>query len=401
MVFPVILTTEQDFPRCKKSIRALKPRISYQSLGLLDRNDIRSWVESHRSELLWIDGYRSQPDWTTSFAVDLIDAAKENGNVVLHYICSEHNVSSEFNHPTIWVKTFVFQLIQQRSDFFNIDQQKSILGRLLAVQNNFGSLWQVLVDCLQGMNVGFIYVVVNNVDMTYGSPTIRKEVQSLIRGLHQLARLEKRVIKILVTSRQSSSDLISAEDPETAVVHIPIAYENKKARRIHPGTLEAVKRPWKPWPDRVTDRDMSISSMLTDSSFTNDSAIEENFVSSPEDISSSDLPRSRKRMIRSQRARPGQSKKNAPAKGAKSRRSTEGSDTQTSSTESSTESSDDDSNKKRKPKSAISKYTKKTSHNEKGKEHQNTHERYNIIESESSSSLDSTAGYLASSSESD
>ena len=84
---PDLQYTFEHLKDCTIQSVQLEAGHSYVALDLPNKPQVRDWLRSHESALLWIDGFAHSRagKWTTEFSVDLLLGAERQRNTVLFY----------------------------------------------------------------------------------------------------------------------------------------------------------------------------------------------------------------------------------------------------------------------------------------------------------------------------
>ena len=184
---------------------------SIVSINLHQREEVRAWIGSTQSELLWIDGFAEtgKSDWTTKFCLEVEDAAKPVETItVLSYNCSEQANSSLSSRPHTILHSFIFQLIGRHRRMFTWEACRNFGLTRFRFQGAIESstkLWALFHDCLRIAKPPCLYVTLDNIDALWSKTCKGSEgieiFEGILQGLNGLAREQNRLDKILITSR--------------------------------------------------------------------------------------------------------------------------------------------------------------------------------------------------------
>ncbi|KAM0796207.1 hypothetical protein BDR22DRAFT_893540 [Usnea florida] len=203
--------------------------------NLHQREEVRAWIESIQSELLWIDGFAKvgSLDWTTNFCLEVEDAAKPIKTItVLSYYCSGQANTTLSSRPETILQSFIFQLISRHRQMFTwIACREFCLTRFRFQEARESStkLWALFYDCLRIAGPECLYVTLDNIDVLWsnckGSEGVER-FENILQGMNRLAREEKRLDKILITSRlpdalECFSAMGTTHSPKMTIVKIP------------------------------------------------------------------------------------------------------------------------------------------------------------------------------------
>ena len=235
-VFPMLYKLDNCIERDAHRVLEHGRLESIAATNLHQREEVRAWIESNQSELLWIDGFAETGnlDWTTNFCLEVGDAAKPVKTItVLSYYCSGHANTILSGRPETILHSFIFQLISRHRQMFTwIACREFCLtrSRFQEARESSTKLWALFHDCLRIAGPPCLYVTLDNIDVLWsktckGSEGIER-FEGILQGLNRLAREQKRLDKILVTSRLPAAlECFSAMDtthsPKKTIVKLP------------------------------------------------------------------------------------------------------------------------------------------------------------------------------------
>lgn len=174
---------------CFPNLRAFNDDVSYslshyskematvtESLSLHQQNELMSWIQCTRSQLLWVDGCLDQgrADWTTALALELIGSAHIasiryglSQLTVIYHFCSAPSVGGVRRTPEIVVQDLIFQLVASQPSHFTRESCKEYSltkNRFQEASKAFDSLWDLFEECLVVAKVDTLLVVIDNLD---------------------------------------------------------------------------------------------------------------------------------------------------------------------------------------------------------------------------------------------
>ena len=209
---------------------------SIGATNLHQREEVRAWIGSIQSELLWIDGFAEigNLDWTTNFCLEVEDAATPIKTItVLSYHCGGQANTILSSRPETILHSFIFQLISRhRQKFTWMACREFCLTRFRfqEARESPTKLWALFYDCLRIAGPQCLYVTLDNIDVLWsktckGSEGVER-FEGILQGLNRLAREQKRLDKILITSRlpdalECFSAMETTHSPKKTIVKIP------------------------------------------------------------------------------------------------------------------------------------------------------------------------------------
>ena len=209
---------------------------SIAATNLHQREEVLAWVGSTQSELLWIDGFAEvgNLDWTTNFCLEIEDAAKPIKTITaLSYYCSGQADTILSSRPETILHSFIFQLISRHRQMFTWTACREFCltrFRFQEARESSTKLWALFYDCLRITGPQCLYVTLDNIDVIWsktckGSEGVEK-FEGILQGLNKLAREQKRLDKILITSRlpdalECFSAMETSHSPKKTIVKLP------------------------------------------------------------------------------------------------------------------------------------------------------------------------------------
>ena len=235
-VFPMLNKLDNCVERDMHGILEHDCLGSIAATNLHQREEVRAWIGSMQSELLWIDGFAEieKLDWTTSFCLEVEEAAKPIKTItVLSYYCSGQANTILSSRPETILHSFIFQLISRHRQMFTWIACREFCLTRVRFQEAMGSttkLWDLFYDCLRIARPQCLYVTLDNIDVLWsktckGSEGVER-FEGILQGLSRLAREQKRLDKILITSRlpdalECFSAMETTHSPKKIIIKIP------------------------------------------------------------------------------------------------------------------------------------------------------------------------------------
>ena len=173
-----------------------------------------AWVESAKSELLWINGNNvlRRHDFNASFAVPLLLLGESNceSYLVLRHFCEDSYSGIRTGYRTL-IQTLLRQLFRQRPEM--VKSKAALLTRDRV--DDMEGLWSFFVDCLREIQVQCIFIVIDSIDFleTKGSIVNNGTDEGLfiLEQLNELVNDSTLLIKILLTAALAREAPVSAE----------------------------------------------------------------------------------------------------------------------------------------------------------------------------------------------
>ncbi|CAG8983102.1 hypothetical protein HYALB_00004544 [Hymenoscyphus albidus] len=204
-----IFTDLRDFEAEKEQAEETKfvPETTEQRTkrrNMLQSDEIITWIESERSQLLWIDGsyLLSRSYHLASFITPLtIDAAcnYELITILKHFCSSSHSTR---NSCLALLQALVSQIIKQHPEVAEGDDAKISRSKLPQAAKDFTKLWELLKDCLtvkSHHDLHRVYIIIESIDELQSVNMDNYNI--LMLRLHDLIRQDGLLVKILLSSR--------------------------------------------------------------------------------------------------------------------------------------------------------------------------------------------------------
>jgi len=139
-------------------------RHRYVQQNLLEVDRVIAWVESSKSELLWIDGNNMirQHDFNTLFADPLLNLGESNceSYLVLRHFCGDRYSVTRTSYRTL-IQSLLSQIFKHRPKVW---KNKAGLLTNREPVDDINRLWDPFVDCLRDVQVDCIFIVINSID---------------------------------------------------------------------------------------------------------------------------------------------------------------------------------------------------------------------------------------------
>ena len=184
------------------------------STNLYRNDEVLAWVNSSRSQLLWVDGFAetAKLNWTTKFCMLLEDAALPYDTVTtLNYYCNSYAASPKVNRPETVLQSLIVQIISAHPREFSwrsCREKHMTCLRFSAARNDIPRLWDLFDDCLKIADRPCTYVLIDSIDSLWPRQCDNSEeleiFGNLLTGLRRLAINKSSLCKVLITSRMAS-----------------------------------------------------------------------------------------------------------------------------------------------------------------------------------------------------
>ena len=248
---PNLQHTFEHLKDCTIQSVQLEAHHSYSALDLPNKPQVRDWLRSNESALLWIDGFAHPRSgkWTTEFSVDLLLGAERQRSTVLFYFgdiaTSDHAEpgSDYLASPKAILHSFIVQLLRQNAHLARTEARRSSKAA-----------WSLLHSLLQSLSAeaSMVYLIVDSIDTL--SPFIGRpeSLRTFLRHLSALVTSPPSsespgsnvsfAVKILLTSVTGNLHLLlfpptaASSPPSHFIVHIPQTFGQHNVAPV-PGHL--------------------------------------------------------------------------------------------------------------------------------------------------------------------
>ena len=176
----------------------LEVRTSYIGLNLLERPEVKAWLESDNSSLLWIDGfaYPRASKWTTEFSVDVLLAAEQRRSTTLFYFGdAATNNSSEptvsyLPSPKAMIHSFIIQLLRRHENLVALRSEWMTPERWAQVRSNTKAAWNFLLSLLQSLSPSrtIVYFLLDSIDALFIAKSASHGLSSFLTHLSTLVK---------------------------------------------------------------------------------------------------------------------------------------------------------------------------------------------------------------------
>ena len=233
--FTLLQNMDDDQAKLNARLRHTTTQDLQQIMGLLGHSDVRNWLQTSASSLLWVNTFRCSglTDWATTFASRVVEYAEKISNMtVLYQFCGTHPASQPISTPLVLVQSLIMQMIQQHHKQFVHKAFPFTLEHFQDAENDMEDLWGLFCNCCAESGAPCVWVIVDHVD------NLRKgeDYDALLQHLQQLTEDETRVFKVFASARSTGTPLtISAvaksgsETSRVATITVPKALSSTDA----------------------------------------------------------------------------------------------------------------------------------------------------------------------------
>ena len=193
----------------------------HECVKLLRREEMKHWISSEASNLLWVNSHRlfGRVDWMTAFTTRLIDHAADADHItILRYFCKQQTTIST---GLILIKSLIFQVVERHRKHFSVKSRQFTLRRFQAAADEFEELWALFLDLLGAAKLDCVWILIDHIDMLLSEPSSETSEDTLafLNGLNELADDKNIIVKVLVTARHGgASNSLSASLTERKIL---------------------------------------------------------------------------------------------------------------------------------------------------------------------------------------
>ena len=232
--FTLLQNMDDDQAKLNARLRHTTTQDLQQIMGLLRQSDVRNWLQTSASSLLWVNTFRCSglTDWATTFASRVVEyAEKINNMTVLYQFCGTHPASQPISTPLVLVQSLIMQVIQQHHKQFVRKAFPFTLEHFQDAENDMEDLWGLFCNCCAESGAPCVWVIVDHVD------NLRKgeDYDALLQRLQQLTEDEKCVFKVFVSARSTGNPPIisaaakSGSESSVTTITVPKALSSTDA----------------------------------------------------------------------------------------------------------------------------------------------------------------------------
>ena len=204
-VFVELQEYDEDCAQQQRVLEQLPEMRPYRSKqrNILKVDRVMAWVESTKSELLWINGNNilRRHDFNALFAVPLLLHGQSNCEtyLILRHFCGG-SYSGARTGFRVLIQALLRQLFQQRPEM--VKKKAAMLSQDHV--NDIRNLWDLFVECLTDVRVQCIFIVIDSIDfLTANGHANSNEVDEgsfILEQLNMLVGDSTLLIKVLLTA---------------------------------------------------------------------------------------------------------------------------------------------------------------------------------------------------------
>lgn len=225
----------------------LEANYSYLALDLHNKAEVKAWLSSNESSLLWIDGFANSraSKWTTEFSVDVLLGTERQRSTALFYFGDiatndvEKPSSGYLASPKAIIHSFLIQLLRQHAHLAENEADWPTPQRWTEARRSTKAAWNLLHYLLQSLSTegSIVYIILDSIDVLSTINDHSSDLQPFLRRLSALVTSSPSsgtagsnaflTVKILLTSVTGSvHPLLFPPNavgslPSHSIVHIP------------------------------------------------------------------------------------------------------------------------------------------------------------------------------------
>lgn len=147
---------------------------SYHAFDLPNRPEVKAWLRSKESALLWIDGFANSRagKWITEFSVDVLLGTERQSSTVLFYFgdIAANDVAEPdaayLASPKAIIHSFIVQLLRQHAGLAGNGTDQLTPERWTEARRSTKAAWNLLHYLLQSLaaEANVVYLIIDSVD---------------------------------------------------------------------------------------------------------------------------------------------------------------------------------------------------------------------------------------------
>ena len=302
---PNLQHTFEHLKDCTIQSVQLEADHSYTALDLPNKPQVRDWLRSNESALLWIDGFAHSRSgkWTTEFSVDVLLGAEQQRSTVLFYfgdIAANDLTEPSSDHltsPKAILHSFIVQLLRQQAHLARTEAAWLTPKHWTEARRSTKAAWNLLHSLLQSLSAeaSMVYLIVDSIDTLSPVNGRPESLRTFLRHLSALVTPPPSsaspgssasfAVKILLTSVTGHMHSVlfppnaASSPPSHFIVHIPQTFGQHNVAPV-PGHL---RKPGAKRLVRLPDSDEEFGLKPADSFGFSDDEVEDLIFSSEED----------------------------------------------------------------------------------------------------------------------
>ena len=246
-ILPNLQHTVEHLKDCTIQSVQLEADHSYSALDLPNKPQVRDWLRSNESALLWIDGFAHSRagKWTTEFSVDVLLGAERQRSTVLFYFgdiatSDLAEPSSDYlASPKAILHSFIVQLLRQHAHLARTEADWLTPERWTEARRSTKAAWKLLHCLLQSLSAeaSIVYLIIDSIDTLSPFNDRSDSLRIFLRHLSALVTSPPSsesagsdasfAVKILLTSVTGNIHSLlfpptaASSPPSHFIVHIP------------------------------------------------------------------------------------------------------------------------------------------------------------------------------------
>lgn len=184
--------------------------------GLEKSEMAMAWAESHKSEILWINGNEvlSREDFNASFVRPLVLVGESNFDTVikLQHFCEENTAKTD--PYVVMMQDLVAQVLRQHTSMTS--QQKAAITR--GRTSTTEGLWDLLLELVSGTDISCVFLTIGGIDHMVAHSFQPGEMRAqIVQRLRALTTDTHNVVKVMVAMGFMQSTTTNVENIATLV----------------------------------------------------------------------------------------------------------------------------------------------------------------------------------------
>ena len=273
-ILPNLQHTFEHLKDCTIQSVQLEADHSYSALDLPNKSQVKDWLRSDESALLWIDGFAHSRagKWTTEFSVDVLLGAERQRSTVLFYLGDiatsdlAESSSDYLASPKAILHSFIVQLLRQHPHLARTEADWLTPERWIEARRSTKAAWNLLHCLLQSLSAeaSIVYLIIDSIDTLSPFNDRPDSLQTFLQHLSALVTSPPSsesagsnapfAVKILLTSVTGNMHSLlfpptaASSPPSHFIVHIPQTFGQHNVTPVpahlrKPGAKRLVRLP--------------------------------------------------------------------------------------------------------------------------------------------------------------
>ena len=191
--------------------------------NLLKLERVMTWLESNRSELLWVNGNHvlRRADWNTTFALPLLVDGRERYSsvLILRYFCEDLGSSKKNNCRTL-MQALIFEILEKYPSILTNKGSAFTEKRFAVASKSVSKLWTLFLDCLLEVQAQCTFIIIDSIDHLQPAVTEDggQDSNFLVEELNNLVTKNEMLVKVLLTARLAQSTTAVSSGADAALI---------------------------------------------------------------------------------------------------------------------------------------------------------------------------------------